>query len=116
MQGTGQASRQTGRIFTVAALQREKTPAVGHNMNPVLGQRVFPDSGQQGFTTGMLNRAGQLTAAAAETEFRPDQKFFHDEYPPLNLGCLEKLEFLFEYKTGEDFNRRNTLSILRIKI
>ena len=32
------------------------------------------------------------------------------------VGCLEKLEFLLKSKAGEDFNRRNTLSILRIKI
>ena len=33
----------------------------------------------------MLNRAGELAAAAAEAEFRFDEKFFHDDYPPLNL-------------------------------
>ncbi len=32
------------------------------------------------------------------------------------LGCLEKLYFLFKYKAGEYFNRRNTYSILRIKM
>jgi hypothetical protein len=31
-------------------------------------------------------------------------------------GCLGKLEFLFEYTAGEDFNRRNILNISRIKI
>lgn len=31
-------------------------------------------------------------------------------------GDIEKLEFLFKFKAGEDFNRRNTLSILKIKI
>jgi len=29
--------------------------------------------------------------------------------------CLEKLEFLFEFKAVNIFNRRNTFSILRIK-
>jgi hypothetical protein len=38
----------------------------------------------------------------------PEFKFFH-------VGCLEKLGFLFKYKAGGNFNRRNTLSILRIK-
>jgi len=30
------------------------------------------------------------------------------------LGCLEKLEFLFEDKAGEHYNRRNINHILRI--
>jgi len=29
---------------------------------------------------------------------------------------FEKCSFLFKFKEGEDFNHRNTLSILRIKI
>jgi len=29
-------------------------------------------------------------------------------------GCLEKLEFLFEYKAGEHYNHRNISHILRI--
>ena len=34
----------------------------------------------------------------------------------LSTGCPEKLEFLFEYKAGENYNRRNIFHILRIII
>jgi len=30
--------------------------------------------------------------------------------------CFEKCSILFKFKAGENFNHRNTLSILRIKI
>jgi hypothetical protein len=79
LQGPGQTGIQAGRLFAVAALQREKTLAVSHDMHPVLGLGILADGGQQGFAEGMLNRAGQFTAAAAETEFRFDEKFFHDD-------------------------------------
>ena len=32
------------------------------------------------------------------------------------IETLEKCLILFKFKEGENFNRRNTLSILRIKI
>ncbi|MDP2643948.1 MAG: hypothetical protein Q8P24_03325, partial [Desulfobacterales bacterium] len=34
----------------------------------------------------------------------------------LNSETFEKCQILFEFKEGENFNQRNTLSILRIKI
>ena len=49
-----------------------------------------------------------------ETKFRFDSK--------INKGILKQIEtiekwiFLFEFKEGENFNHRNTSSILRIKI
>jgi len=33
-----------------------------------------------------------------------------------NRETFEKYEFLFEFEEGENFNHRNTLGILRIKI
>jgi len=35
---------------------------------------------------------------------------------PLSVETFEKCSFLFKFKEGENFNRRNTLGILRIKI
>ena len=38
--------------------------------------------------------------------------------PPIfyEVETFEKCSILFKFKEGEDFNRRNTLSILRIEI
>ncbi|MEE8480022.1 MAG: hypothetical protein V3T59_02150 [Desulfobacterales bacterium] len=34
----------------------------------------------------------------------------------LQIETFEKCSILFKFKEGEDFNHRNTLSILRVKI
>ena len=43
--------------------------------------------------------------------------FLHGRrYPYPQSESFEKCSFLFEFKEGENFNRKNTLSILRIRI
>jgi len=37
-------------------------------------------------------------------------------YPRPGIETFAKCSILFKYKKGENFNHRNTLSILRIKI
>ncbi len=61
----------------------------------------------------MLNVYG-TPQSPPKTKFRFDSK--------INKGILKQIEiiekwiFLFEFKEGENFNHRNTSSIMRIKI
>ncbi len=50
VQGAGEAGIKTGRIFAVAALQREGSLSVASNMNPVLWAGFFADTCEQVFT------------------------------------------------------------------
>ena len=71
----------------------------------------------------MLNPADLLLDSARTFSYTPNmlveftENFHRDlKYTPKKTETFEKCSISFKFKEGENFNRRNTLSILRIKI